>query len=291
MHSLTLLLFIFIALNGKQLRNDSLYRANVFAIVGICYFFFVQYIAYWNRVFPVEGWGKYLLEMLVALGAVGLSLSSWNKKSHPIKTLCLCSIFFIALLVTYVFDIKVKEWLAEKGGFFNGEPPLVLKQEAGTLDKSIKFSEVGIEFRAFEGWRKGELPSGHEYLTYGNSDAGVVEVRPNCLDGMNIDTPTYVSNMLELLEVNKPTSRYDYQCSKSAQVKECFIRVEYLSADGVSKRWHWLRSQRGERSIAVDFIIPNDSKVVEEKVLELIMSTKISKKHQTVICTTPAAWL
>lgn len=129
MHSLILLIFIFIALNGKQLRRDSLYRANVFAITGTCYFVFVQYIAYWHKVFPVEGWRQYLPEVLVVFSAVGLSLSPWNKKSHPIKTVCLCSIFLISLLVTYIFDIKIKEWLAEKGGFFNTEPLIAMEQK------------------------------------------------------------------------------------------------------------------------------------------------------------------
>lgn len=291
MHSLILLIFIFIALNGKQLRRDSLYRANVFAITGTCYFVFVQYIAYWHKVFPVEGWRQYLPEVLVVFSAVGLSLSPWNKKSHPIKTVCLCSIFLISLLVTYIFDIKIKEWLAEKGGFFNTEPLIAMEQKKGALDKAIKFSQVGIEFRTSKSWCKAKLPSGHEYLIYGDSSTGIIEARPNCLDGMNIDTPSYVANILELLEVNKPTYRYDYQCSKYAKVKECLIRVEHLSVDGISKRWHWLKSQGDERAIAVDIIIPNDSKVLEEKALELIASTKILKKRQTAICTTPAAWL
>lgn len=291
MHALIPLLLVFIALNGKQLRSDKLYRANVFAIVGICYFFFIQYIAYWNRVFPAEEWTEYLPGIVAVLGAVGFSLSPWNRKSHPVKTACLCSLFFISLAGTYVFDVKVKEWLAEKGGFFNDQISLNTNWEAATSAELFEFPGIGIEVRTSEGWRKAELPSGHEYLTYSDGDLGVMEVRPNCLGGMSIDTPTYVSNMLDLLEVTKPNIRYKYQCVKSERAKECLIRVEYPSVDGGRKRWHWLKSLGEEKSIAMDFIMPDGNKAFEEKALGLMATTRISDRRKTAMCNTPAAWL
>lgn len=291
MDALIPLLLIFIVLNSKQLSEDKLYRANVFAIVGIFYFVFLQYIYYWNRVFQVNGWEQFVPGLIAVLVTVGLSLSSWNKRSHMAKTGSLCAFFMVSLSGTYILDVSIKEWLAEKGGFYGAEVEVPLVGSGGDRERSFEFASVGLQMKALDGWRKKQLPSGHEYLIYESGGERHVEVRPNCLGEKKVDIPTYLSGILKSLEVESRNVSSSYQCEKSENIKECLVKVAYPSEVGGYQRWHWLVEKGGDKGVVIDFILSGDGEPLHEKLNELMASTQVLEGRTTEICHTPAAWL
>ena len=291
MDALIPLLLIFIALNSKQLAKDKLYRANVFAVVGIFYFVFLQYIHYWNRIFQVDGWVRIIPILIIVLVAVGLSLSPFIKRSHIVKTTILCSIFAASLATTYIFDISVKEWLAEKGGFYSDRLAVPIDSSRSDRESSFKFHAVGLEMRAFDRWSKVELPSGHEYLKYEHDGEGRVEVRPNCLGKIQIDTPTYVSRILQSAEPGIREASSSYECGKYAGLKECLVKVTYSSEVGSCKRWHLYAENDSNSGVVVDFILSGESELLQERVMSLMASIRIIEKRTTEVCRTPAVWL
>ncbi|WP_288129716.1 hypothetical protein [Microbulbifer sp.] len=291
MDALIPLLLIFVVLNSKQLSEDKLYRANVFAIVGIFYFVFLQYIYYCNRVFQVDGWSQFVPTLVAVLVAVGCSLSPWNKRSHIVKTGSLCALFIVSLSGTYMFDISIKEWLAEKGGFYRGELELPLVDNNGSRDRSFKFASIGLEMKAFDGWSKAQLSSGHEYLMYEPGGEQRVEARPNCLGEKKVDIPTYLSKILKSFESEKRSTSSGYQCEKHADIKECLVKVAYSPEAGGYQRWHWFAEKGGNRGVVIDFIVSREGGALQEQIKELIASTQILEGRTAEMCHTPAAWL
>ena len=291
MHALIPLLIIFVALNGQQLKNDKLYRANVFAIVGICYFSLLPFVFYWNGVFQVEEWAASLAVLTVVLVAVCVSLSSWNRRSHQLKTGVLCTFCFISLVASDSFDWEIKEWIAEKRGFFVEGTLLANVQELEPATQRIEFSNIDIELGVSEDWRAAELSSGHKYLIYSVDGQAVLEVRPNCLDGARIDTPTYIKNKLELMGAGKSGATHDYQCHLNGALKQCLIKLEYPSAGHLEQRWHWLSVQGEDQAVVMDFIMSDASASTENQALALMASTKGKEWRRAHSCHTPAAWL
>lgn len=291
MHALIPLLLIFVALNGQQLKNDKLYRANVFAIVGLCYFILLPYVYYWNRVFQLDSWAASLPVLAVVIIAVGVSLSRWNRRSHPIKTGFLCAFFSIFLVASYSIDWKIKEWLAEKGGFFVEGASLVNVRGLQPANQKFEFSNIGVELSTSEEWRASELPSGHRYLTYSGDSQALLEVRPNCLDGARIDTPTYIANKLELMGGGKTGVTQDHQCLWDGVSKQCLIKLEYSSAGHLEQRWHWLNVLGDKQAFVMDFIMRDASTSTETQALALMASTKSIQRRRALNCHTPAAWL
>ncbi|WP_299592925.1 hypothetical protein [uncultured Microbulbifer sp.] len=291
MDALIPLLLIFIALNSKQLSKDKLYRANVFAIVGILYFVFLQYLHYWNRIFHVEGAARYIPILIAVLMAVGACLSPWARRSQVIKTTNLCILFVVLLTSTYMFDVSIKEWLAEKGGFYSSRLTVPLASGADDHNGSIEFHSVGLEMKAFDGWVKAELPSGHKYLLYEKDPGHRIEVRPNCMGEMQVDTPTYVSKILQSYESGRRNVSSSYECGGSADLKMCLVKATYPSETQGVQRWHWFAEQGSNMGFTVDYILSGDDKALEDKVMELMVSTRIVEKRTALMCRTPAAWL
>lgn len=291
MHALIPLLVIFVALNGQQLRNDRLYRANVFAIIGLCYFSLLPFVYYWNRVFQADSWVAALPILLVVLVAVGVSLSRWNRRSHPAKTVILCVFFAITLLAIYSLDWRIKEWIAEKGGFFVDGALSASLPDSQPPTKTVELSNIGVELGVSEEWRASELPSGHKYLIYKGGNEAVLEARPNCLDGPRVDTPTYIANKLELMGSGKPGAIHEYQCLQHGALKQCLIKLEYPSSGHLEQRWHWLDVQEDGSALVMDFIMRDASPLAETEALALVASINGIERRGAPSCHTPAAWL
>src|SRR5690606_26903793 len=177
-------------------------RANVFALVGVSYFVLLQYTVYWYQIFPTQSLIRYVPGFIVVLSTVGIALSPWNKRSNAIKTLILCGLFATTLVATFTLDKPIKENLATRGGCFK-QGALFSQSSVIQYDsKSVELPAIGIRLDAPLDWQQHQLPSGHTYFTYSDRDNTLMEIRPNCLGGLDIDTPTYLFNILDLFEAN-----------------------------------------------------------------------------------------
>ena len=297
MHALIPLLLIFIAFNSKQLKEDMWYRANVFSLVGISYFFIFQYTLYWYRIFPSDSWLQYLPGLLTISSTVAIALSSWNRKSHPVKTISLVFLCCLAIVSTLSFDHSIKEKLAEWGGYFNSEglrSGVISTAAAEPIiaSNAEKLSMVGIRLDILPGWQRHRLESGHLYFTEHRNDKRILEVRPNCLGDMGIDTPTFVANTLSQFEAGISGTQQGVQCSMSAKDKQCLIVVNYLANNAIVAKWRWLNIIKGEgHAIIVDALFYEDSATLKEDVRNVLLSTKLLPQAPTQECHTPAAWL
>jgi hypothetical protein len=297
MHALIPLLFIFIALNSKQLKEDMWYRANVFCLVGISYFFLFQYTLYWYQVFPTDQWIQFVPGLLIVLLTIAIALSSWNRKSHPAKTISLGFICCIAIATTLIFDHVVKEKLAEWGGYFDSE---YLASSATPTSSAVSSSASGIEeiptigvsLNVLPNWQRERLESGHLYFTALRKGKKILEVRPNCLGHFGIDTPTFVANTLSLFEADASGSQKNVECSLVAGSKQCLITVNYSGSNELAAKWRWLNIDKS-RGVAyiVDALFYQGVATLKDDVRNILLSSHLLSQVPTQDCYTPAVWL
>lgn len=292
MHAIIPLLFIFILLNSYQLKHDKLYRANVFALVGISYFSLLQYTLYWYRIFPSASVAQYIPALLTVLATVGVALSPWNKKSHPIKTTVLCGVFAASLVSTFAFDTEIKEKLAEIGGFFSQSSLFKSTAIKPTLSETLTLPELGFQLNPPSSWQQQHLASGHRYFIQTENEKKILEARPNCLGDFDMDTPTYLLNALELFEAHGSNTTHSYICVKKNGSKECLIEVKYPNSSGLLERWHWLKIPPNRyQSIALDFLIYREDGSFRMEIPAVTESVKPLGERAAGLCHTPAAWM
>lgn len=292
MHSLAPLLLILILLNRQQLKTDNLYRANVFALVGVSYFVLLQYTAYWYQIFPAQSLIQYASGFIVVLSTVGVALSPWNKRSNAIKTLILCGLFATTLVATFALDKPIKEKLAEMGGFFKQGAVLGQSSIIPYDSKAVELPEIGIRLDTPLDWQQHQLPSGHTYFTYSNMDRTLMEIRPNCLGALDIDTPSYLLNVLNLFEANTSGATTDYRCTRNSSIKICFMRVAYPQPSSIKEKWHWLKiPEDRSRSIGIDFLVHENAEEQYAGIWKVIESIEYHGANAIEPCRTPAAWL
>lgn len=291
MHALIPLVFIFILFNSHQLKTDTLYRANVFALIGISYFFFFQYTMYWYRIFPTESALQFIPGLLITSTTVLIALSHWNKKSHPLKTTALCTLCVLALTMTFGFDKTIKERLAEMGGYFTDEPIIVNGSSTKEATRTITMASIGLQINIPNDWKENALPSGHMYFTAESENKLLLEVRPNCLGDFQIDTPTFVHNSLELLESDDTNANHTLKCV-SNKFKECLLIVKYIKPMNIVEKWRWFKvSQDRSYSMMMDFLIFTKDAHTREGILRLLDSARPTEHGPKEFCQTPAAWL
>ena len=291
MHALIPLVFIFILFNSHQLKTDTLYRANVFALIGISYFFFFQYTMYWYRIFPTESAFQFIPGLLITFTTVLIALSSWNKKSHPLKTTALCTLCALTLVMTFGFDKTIKERLAEMGGYFTDEHIGLSGSSAKESTRTIKMARIGLRIDMPITWKESELPSGHIYFTAESEDKLLLEMRPNCMRDFQIDTPTFVHNSLELFEANDTNASHTLKCVKN-KLKECLLIVKYTKPMNIIEKWRWFKvSQDRSYSMMMDFLVFTKDTHTRESILHLLDSARPTEHGPKELCQTPAAWL
>lgn len=292
MHILAPILFILILFNSQQLKTDSLYRANVFMLVGFSYFVLLQYTAYWYRIFPAQSLIQHILSVIVVLSTVGIALSPWNKRSNVLKTLTLCSLFALALVATFAFDKPIKEKLAEAGGFFKADVPLGRGQAIPYESTSIEIPEIAIRLNAPIDWVKNKLPSGHVYFTRDDKSKRLLEVRPNCLNPLDLDTPTYLFNIINFFEAEATNGKAEYRCSQQSSIKTCLVKVTYPLPSSIKEKWHWLKiPEDRSKSIGIDFLFYENIEEQYAEIWGVIASIEHIDTEVVEPCRTPAAWL
>ncbi len=295
MHAVIPLLFVFLLFNSEQLKTDKLYRANIFALVGASYFCVLQYSIYWYQVFLTQSLLQYLPGLLAVLASIAIALSKWNKRSHPIKTLFICCLFGLSLIASFGFDKQIKEKLAEMGGYFEGgdlaelAPPISISEDSQEVN-SHEFTDIGLSMMAPADWQTKTLSSGHQYLVKFSADNLLLELRPNCLGEVEVDTPTFVKNTIALLEGGMDNNQVYHACS-NRQTKSCLIKVIYGEAEGkIKERWHWLQLD-GANPYLVDLVFFDASQEIKSAAWRAMMSTKPIVGIKPNYCTTPSVWL
>lgn len=292
MHSLIPLIFILIAFNSRQLKQDSLYRANVFSLVGFCYFFYLQYTIYWFNIFPTESYFQYIPGILGVLLITGILLTPWAKNSHLTKTLCCCILFLVALVLTYGFDYEVKEKLAEIGGYYDLPETNTAGSQPNKPQKNVDLAKIGMSIQFTKNWISKETKSDHEYFELILNDKKTVEVRPNCFGRIDIDTPTYVQNMFSFFEVDTFKTQHYYRCLIEGGEKKCLIVAIYPSSSNIKERWHWFRlDEKRQRSVGLDILFFNNDEIVKEQALKVVESTKLLRAGPDEPCITPSEWM
>lgn len=289
MHALIPLLLILILFNRRQLETDKLYRANVFALVGISYFFLFQYTIYWYRIFPTNSALQFVPGIAVVLSTVAAALSPWNKRSSPIKTALLCFAGGAVMVATIGFDHAIKEKLAELGGYFESG---TIAQSELTSSASKQMTNIGIQLNLSGSWSEKTLDSGHTYFILEDDAGDVAELRPNCLGSFDIDTPTFVRNTLELFEAGTDGTKEAVRCTRAQNTKECLVVVRYADSIEAKEKWRWFKMQQGgSRAVVIDVLISADAPKLRANIVAVLASAVPMDSKPSEPCRTPAAWL
>ena len=292
MHALIPLLFIFVFINSRQLKEDLLYRANIFSLVGINYFVIFYYTVYWYKIFPTTSPLQYVPGLIATSLLLGVALSPWNKKSHIAKTTLLVSALFVALGGYFLFDTKIKEALAKTGGFFSHKT-IADKPSNTNPSPSQRIPSIGVELiKLDDSWDEKSLKSGHRYFMKVVNDMPAIEIRPNCITEFQLDTPTYISNVLRSFEVQDSVrTTSDVNCSILNDIKRCLIRTVYSQKNTIKEQWHWLVRSDTKHSIKVGVLFYQQTPALTTEAEKIIASINRLDISPTNYCHTPAAWL
>lgn len=293
MNPLIPLLFTLIALNGRQVKGDTLYRLKVLFLIGIACFLFLFHINYWHEMFSPAAWITNTLAILIVLMTVAVGLSSWIRGAGIRTTSGLGIVFFLVLMGSYAFDRDIKEIIAHGAGFYKGET-LTEVLTTGSKNGVNVTLPVGLEMRIPGTWEQRKLPPGHTYFTRVEDGRQVLEVRPNCLGKSRLDTPTIIRNTFATFEADRKGLEKQAVCRASAfGEKQCLIQVRYGIAEELPyERWYWLSIPHGRGSSSVvDVLLFNDSVDVRSEVLSAIASIQKVGEPTGLLCRTPAAWL
>ena len=291
MHALAPLLLVAILFKHRQLREDTLYRANAFFLVGFYYFFWLQYNIYWFRIFPSSSLLQFLPSILFTLFVVGIALSRWNQKSHPLKTALFGTLFAVSLLASFGFDTQVKEKLAELGGFYKGESFYPVNKPEDETTISITLANIGLTTSVPEHWVQHPLESGHSYFTSANNGVTQLEVRPNCLGRLALDIPTYVSNTEQSFQLEQASSEISHECIVADEGKHCIVKANYGNGRKPAEKWRWFfKPLSGDRSVNIDVLFYSPEVELRERAMRVLQATHTTgEKPQW--CTTPADWI
>lgn len=291
MHALIPLLLILILFNRRQLENDKLYRANVFALVGISYFVLFQYTLYWYRIFPSDGIFQFVPGVAIVISTVMVALSHWNKRSHPLKTGLLCALCAAAIVITLGLDHTLKEKLAELGGYFKSEAT-TQKQPASAAYENEEVPAIGARIALSGMWSKKTLDTNHVYFVLQGDAGPMAELRPNCLGDFKIDTPTFVLNTLELFEAGTSGAAERVTCTRNRGIKHCLVTVKYASSLDIAEKWRWFKIQQDRsKSIMIDVLIFVDEPGVRKEISDALASAQPTENGPSEPCRTPAVWL
>lgn len=293
MHTIIILLFLFVLFNGEQLKKDKLYRASVFALIGASYFFILQYSIYWYRVFPTQSVLQYIPGLVAVLATVAIALSKWNKRSHPVKTIIICSLFVVSLIASFGFDKQIKEKLAELGGYFDTHNLSKTTTESTNNSYAYKFADIGLSMQLSKDWQVKTLGSGHQYIVMRDEQELLLEVRPNCLSEVKVDTPTLIENTIELLEARSADNRVSHSCSNYQQGKVCLVKVVYEFGRGnIKERWRWLQLDNpSARPYLIDVLFFDKNPELRSEAWMIITSSTPVESSRSRYCSTPSAWL
>lgn len=293
MHPLIPLLFSLIGFNGRQFREDKQYRLNVFSLVGISYFCFLTHISYWHETFSAPAWVVNFISVLVVMTTVAIALSPWLRHGGLAKTASLGLLFSAVLVGSYVYDREVKETIARMAGFY-GDEILSFQSEPEPHTVLQIALPSGLELEVPTNWELRDMPSGHVYFNFYASGQKALELRPNCVGRLRLDTPTIIKNALARLEAEGKGLAHKVECQMTGSgVKECLIQVRYEKTEGMPReRWYWLSIPRDRRvSTVVDVLLFDDSPALRSEALVAIASVRRVEQDAAVLCTTPAAWL
>lgn len=283
-------LFALIGLNGR-LKEDNLLRISSLSLVGASYFLALQYIVYFNSVFSVGGIMQYLPMLIVVIGVIGFSYTSWFERSAVWKT----GLFIAALLISYpattVLDITIKNAIADAGGYFdNGALPVSTPPGEPLRGQKVKLALIGHGMTMPEGWNQGRLPSGHEYIYLERDGHTLVEIRPNCYTEAVIDAPTAVTNNLFSLQATEHNA--SSSCTRSESATVCFIQVTYGDYQLPTERWRYFRTNRnGTPHTNLDVIFNSPEPQLRDQATHIMSTVKPLEDDPSIVCLTPAAWL
>jgi hypothetical protein len=292
MHALIPLLFALILINTKQLQYDNCYRVSVLSLVGLSYFVVLQYAIYLDRVFPDLGYTlKYLPMLAAVLVVVCLSLSPLLTRSSPLKAAVLLALFCVGTALSFAFDVKIKNKLAELGGYFSDGPAPFSQLDWGDgARRSLEFPQIGLRVNVPEGWMVEHLPTGHPVLYKQQAAQKSAEIRPNCFAEALNDVPTFVENSLWMLEATD--RQHEVECTNSDGQMSCLIKVRYQQQNDVAEHWRWFRTiARAKLHAEADAVFYATGMGLKQEVALILNSVEVLGSRPAHPCTTPAAWM
>lgn len=292
MHAVIPLLFVFILFNGKQLREDNMYRVSVLSLVGLSYFVFLQYGLYYNRVFPPpDGYAHYVPPLAIVLGVVALCFSPWIKRTSLWKACALLFLFLTGTAATYVFDVEIKNSIAEMGGYFDSGIPLLNDLEHD-VKSNREVSLPGIAHAAAvpDTWTVDEMPSGHNFFTLNAEDQTLAEIRPNCISDSHVDLPTLVENAL--FAVGAQGQKQEVVCDKKSSRRRCLVKVFSDSGSRPIERWSWFSIGKiGTLGTTVDVLFYSPEPSLRKQTALILETLKPTDAASAVRCLGLAAWM
>lgn len=289
MNAIIPLLFTLILINHKKLKNDKYYRNSVFAIVGITFFCLLKFTDYYFSIFPHSNFARNIIDGSVITITVLLCLSPLIVKSGPMGAGISITLFSLSALLALGLDYQVKNFIAEKGGYFNQTPPQTPKKSPYRTKKYIS-DEGGFRIQLQDKWEKKRHKSEQDYFVLNELDSKIAELRPICFHTSKNVITDIVNNFRKSALIEKTS--ISHYCYKKNEFFVCLIKNIWENNNSPLERWHWIAmNPHYQQNIELDVLIYKQDAEIKEEINRIINSVEIgSLPDPTPICSGTIDW-
>ena len=258
MEIILLILAVLILGKSKNLENRDGFNVIAGSVFGISYFVIWPYFSYYLQLLHKNE--IFIQVIFIALIFLSLLLIKLllQIKNHLIPQVLLIILFLIMLGGTSVYEIEVKDKLAEFTNYFS--PQLVItNKNRNILTKVISGPEISYSVNIPVQWKehKHKITS-LAFFTPDRKNTAIIEFRPRCYDVRKKNMSSIIDGMTKNIKVGEET---DYQCYQWLDNNGYACKITTSHKSGDTKRIRWLGVNKNTKRIfELDFITKNSTK-------------------------------
>ncbi|MCW8935155.1 MAG: hypothetical protein OQK98_10560 [Gammaproteobacteria bacterium] len=283
------LLILAILIFGKTTKQVERVEVKLIAgsVLGISYFVIWPYVFYYAQLL---NWSKtYIQVSFVVMVAVSLLLARAlvEIKLYEVIQIVTIGLFLILWTLSSIFDIPIKDKIADYSGFFSGS--LVSSYDkTELLTKKINSPTNAYSVLIPEHWKEQkhtgtDLP----FYTAENTTSSIIEFRPGCNNKQKYSTSKIIEGMSSIHQENQTSSyqcynwnEHDYACRVKISDDSGITRVRWI---GANKETNYL--------LELDFVMQNGNQrdlKLTESIFKTARYNEVADK--TANCVTPIEW-
>lgn len=283
------LLFTLVLINYRKLQNNKNYRFSVFSIVGITFFFILNFANYYFAVSSYSELTQNITNGIIIISTALLCLSPIIVKSGLVCSSISITFFALSILLTLGFDREIKNFIVGESDYFDKKIIKKGSKPTGETKKYVSL-EGGYHLQLPTAWTPKKHKSDLDYFILTNDDKLVAELRPRCFhETGNVITDVVDSFKKNDLTENKKTNK---ECYKAQGAYICLVKSIYTKPNIPIERWHWLAmNPKSQQNIELDILIYQKTPQIDKALYSIINTVEIGQlPNPTPMCGNTLEW-
>jgi len=271
---ITLIILVILILGkSKKLEGKEGFKVIAGSVFGVYYFVIWPYFYYHLQLLhKAEIFIQIIFVSLIVL-SLFLVKGLLQIKNHLIPQVFLIVIFLMTLTFSSVYEIEIKDKLAEFTNYFSSNLILTNKN---ILKKTISGPNKNYSLNIPEYWfeKKHEI-TGLPFYVPKRHEKGIIEFRPKCYDVRSKN----ISSIMDSLSSNiKEGSKTEYQCYEWLDNNGYACKVVSYNFNHI-KRVRWIGTNK-KRMMELDFITNNSTERDMQLIDSVFNSVRFNKLLQ-----------